>query len=110
MQWNSTTPGLVLATLSLFLGQTAPVAAIISLAEGKAARETWLSLAQLSFPYYVVGAGVTSMVEAVSSHLGWELALAVFPVMYGIHRSYQLYFGKAVETPRMEGLVKAAHA
>ncbi len=109
-QRNSTTPGLVLATLTLFLGQTAPVAAIISLAEGKAASQTWLSLAQLSFPYYVVGAGVTSMVEAVSSHLGWELALAVFPVMYGIHRSYQLYFSKAAETPRMEPLVQAAHA
>jgi hypothetical protein len=110
MQWNSTTAGLVLATLSLFLGQTAPVAAIISLSEGKAASETWWNLAQLSFPYYVVGAGVTSMVEAVNSHLGWELALAVFPVMYGIHRSYQLYFGKAVETSRMEPLVRAAHA
>jgi hypothetical protein len=53
---------------------------------------------------------VSSMVEAVSSHLGWELALAVFPVMYGIHRSYQLYFGKTAETPRTEPLVRTAAA
>src|SRR5208282_4513461 len=79
-QWNSTTPGLVLATATLFLGSTVPVAAIVALSEGKAAGQTWWSLAQLSFPYYVVGAGMTSMVETVSTHLGWELALAVFPV------------------------------
>ncbi len=102
--------GLVLATATLFLGQTAPVATIVALSEGKAAGQIWWSLAHLSFPYYVVSAGVTSMVQAVSSHLGWGLALAVFPVMYGIHRSYQLYFGKLAETPRTETLVRAAHA
>ena len=48
------------------------------------------------------------MVQAVSSHLGWELALAVFPVMYGIHRSYSLYFGKMAEAARSEVLVRAA--
>ncbi len=108
MQWNSNTLGLVLATGTLFLGQTAPVAAIIAVSEGKAAWQIWSSLAHLSFPYYVVSAGVTSMVQAVSSHLGWGLALAVFPVMYGIHRSYRLYFGPMAETPRTAALVRAA--
>jgi hypothetical protein len=110
MPWSSTTLDLVLATATLFLGQTAPVAAIIALSEGKAAGQIWRSLVQLSFPYYVVSAGVTSMVETVSSHLGWQLALAVFPVMYAIHRSYKVYFGKTVETPRSEVLVRAASA
>jgi hypothetical protein len=110
MQWNSMNMGLILATATLFLGQTAPVAAIVALSEGKSAGQVWWSLVQLSFPYYVVSAGVSSMVETVTSHLGWELALAVFPVMYGIHRSYQLYFGKAADTPRTEALVRAAAA
>ncbi|MFZ0806680.1 MAG: hypothetical protein WAN03_10880 [Candidatus Sulfotelmatobacter sp.] len=110
MQWNSLTPGLVLATATLFLGQTMPVAAVISLSEGKAAGSIWWSLAHLSFPYYVVSAGVTSMLEAVGSHLGWGLALAVFPVMYAIHRSYQTYFAKADESVRQEVLVRAAGA
>jgi hypothetical protein len=100
----------VLATATLFFGQTAPVATIVALSEGKAAGQIWWSLAHLSFPYYVVSAGVTSMVQAIGSHLGWGLALAAFPVMYGIHRSYQLYFGKLAETPRTETLVRAAHA
>lgn len=110
MQWSSSTWGLTLATATLFLGQTAPVAAIVAVSEGKAAGQIWWSLAHLSFPYYVVSAGVTTMVQAVSSHLGWGLALAVFPVMYGIHRSYQLYFGRMAETLRPETLVKAAGA
>ncbi len=110
MGWTASPLGLVLATATLFLGQTAPVATIVALSEGKAAGHIWWSLAHLSFPYYVVSAGVTSMVQAVGSHLGWGLALAAFPVMYGIHRSYKLYFGKMSETPRTEPLTRAASA
>jgi hypothetical protein len=110
MQWSSSTLGLALATATLFLGQTAPVAAIVAVSEGKAAGQIWWSLAHFSFPYYVVSAGVTTMVQAVSSHLGWGLALAVFPVMYGIHRSYRVYFAGMAETPRPEVRVKAAGA
>lgn len=110
MQLGSTTLGLALATATLFLGQTAPVAAIVAVSEGKAAGQIWWSLAHLSFPYYVVSAGVTTMVQAVSSHLGWGLALAVFPVMYAIHRSYRTYFSGMAETLRPQTLVRAAGA
>ena len=110
MHLGSATLGLVMATVTLFLGQTAPVATIVALSEGKAAGAVWWGLAQLSFPYYVVTAGVTSMLQAVSSHMGWALALAVFPVMYGIHRSYKVYFGRMAETTRPELLVRKASA
>jgi len=110
LQWSANPVGLVLATLTLFLGQTAPVAGIVGVSERKSALQTWRSLALLSFPYYVVSAGITSMVQAVSAHLGWELALAVFPVMYVIHRSYKLYFSGLAESMRSEVLVKAAAA
>ncbi len=102
--------GLILATLTLFLGQTAPVATIVALSEGKAAGQIWWSLAHLSFPYYVVSAGVTTMVQTVSSHLGWGLALAAFPAMYGIHRSYRVYFAPFAETSNPEPRVRAAGA
>jgi hypothetical protein len=102
--------GLVLATATLFLGQTAPVAGIVAISEAKAAGLVWWNVAHLAFPYYVVSAGVTSMVQAMSSHLGWGLALAVFPVMYAIHRSFQLYFGRIAETLRPPMMVRAAGA
>jgi hypothetical protein len=110
MLWHSSTIGLALATITLFLGQTVPVAGIVALSEAKSVGHVWLSVAQLSFPYYVIGAGVTSMVQAMTSHLGWGLALAVFPVMYAIHRSYRLYFTALAKTLQPELLVRAAGA
>jgi hypothetical protein len=108
--WSSSTLALVLATATLFLGQTAPVAGIVAVSEGKSVGSIWWNLAHLSFPYYVVSAGITSMVQAMSSHLGWGLALAVFPVMYGIHRSYRMYFSQIAESMRPEPMVRAASA
>ncbi len=110
MHLGSSALGLVLATGTLFLGQTAPVAAIVAVSEGKAAGQIWWGLAHLSFPYYVVSAGVTTMVQTLSSHLGWGLALAVFPVMYGIYRSYRVYFGRMTQSLSSQVLVKAAGA
>jgi hypothetical protein len=101
LRQSSATPGCVaLAGATLFLGQTVPVAAIISASENHAAADIWWRLAHLSFPYYVLSAGICAMVQTVGARMGWELALAVFPVMYGIHRSYSSYFEKMAEIPR----------
>jgi hypothetical protein len=108
--WASEPLMLASATAAFFVGQTAPVAGIIKLAEGAAMRRVWLSIVQLSFPYYVLSAGMTSMVNLVSHHFGWQAALVVFPVMYGVHRSYRLYFGRAGETSRTIPLTRAAGA
>jgi hypothetical protein len=99
-----------LATAAFFLGQTAPVAGIIRVAEGTAMRRVWLGIVQLSFPYYVVSAGMTSMVNLVSHHFGWQAALLVFPVMYGIHYSYRLYFVRVADALRTAPLARAASA
>ena len=103
--WASEPLMLASATAAFFLGQTAPVAGIIKVAEGAALRRVWLSIVQISFPYYVASAGMTSMVNLVSHHLGWQAAFVVFPVMYGIHHSYRLYCGWVAQT-----LCKTPHA
>lgn len=108
--WTSSTLGLVLAAFTLFLGQTAPVAAIVAISESKTPGKIWWNLVQLSFPYYVLSAGLSSMVQTASTRVGWELALAVFPVMYGIHRSYTMYFARLAEAPRTPVMVRAANA
>lgn len=109
-QWGSSTLGLALAGATLFLGQTVPVSGIVAISESKTIGEIWWNMAHLSFPYYVASAGVTSMVQVMSSHLGWGLALAVFPVMYGVHRSYRLYFTKMTESVAAEVKAKVAAA
>jgi hypothetical protein len=101
---------LALTTAVFFVGQTAPVAAIVTLTEGGLMRRTWLNIAQLSFPYYIVGAGVAAIMASVSHSLGWRIAFAVFPVMYAIHRSYRVYFGYVAEAPRLEPLTRVARA
>jgi hypothetical protein len=108
--WASEPLMLASATAAFFLGQTAPVAAIIKVAEGAALRRVWLGIVQLSFPYYVLSAGMTSMVNVVSHHFGWHVALVVFPVMYGVYRSYRLYFGKVVQTLSTPALARTASA
>jgi len=100
----------LLPTATLFFGQTAPVAGIVAVSARRAAGSVWRSLAHLSFPYYVVSVGVTSMVQAISSQLGWASTLAVFPIMYGIHRSYRIYFGHFAETLRPHIMLKSAGA
>lgn len=111
-QWSSGPLLLALATATLFLGQTGSVAAIVTLSQGGSIPQAWWNIAQLSFPYYVVSAGVTSMMQSVSHSMGWAVALAVFPVMYGIHRSYRLYFGRVTTeaAPRVVALARAAGA
>jgi hypothetical protein len=110
MHWNETAMGLVLAAATLFLCQTFPVAGILAVSENKKAASIWWEIAHLAFPYYVVSAGLTSMVQAVGVHLGWGLALAVFPGMYCIYRSYRVYFSRMAENMRSEVLVRAAGA
>jgi hypothetical protein len=108
--WTSEPLMLASATAAFFVGQTAPVAGIIKLAEGAAMRRVWLGIVQLSFPYYVLSAGMTSMVNLVSHHFGWQAALVVFPVMYGIYQSYRLYFGRTTEVLPTKSLARAAGA
>jgi hypothetical protein len=106
--WASEPLMLASATAAFFLGQTAPVAGIIKLAEGAAMRKVWVSIVQLSFPYYMLSAGMTSMVNLASHHFGWQAASVVFLVMYGIHRSHRLYFSHAAEALRTAPLARAA--
>jgi hypothetical protein len=108
--WASEPLLLASATAAFFFGQTAPVAGVIKLAEGVAMRRVWLSIVQLSFPYYVVSAGMASMANLMSHHFGWQAALVVFAVMYGIHHSYRLYFGRTAAISRPSTLARTASA
>ena len=106
--WTSTSLLLSLAAAGFFLIQTIPVAAIISLTEGGNAVRIWSSIFHLSFPYYVLSAGVTSVVTAASHQIGWQIPLLVLPAMYGVYRSYRLYFGQAAKASCTVLLAKAA--
>lgn len=60
LSWASAQLLLAATTATFFLGQTLPVSVIVALTDGGAIRRIWTNIAQMSFPYYVVSAGVTS--------------------------------------------------
>ena len=101
---------LPLAVAGFFLIQTVPVSIVITLAEGGMVRKIWTNIAQMTFPYYVLSAGMASMVIAARQHVGWPVSLLLFPVMYGTYRSYQGYFGRNATVEAPLELAKAAAA
>jgi hypothetical protein len=108
--WASQPVMLAAAAATFFLGQTVPVSAIIKLTQGESMRKVWMSIAQMSFPYFVLSAGVTAMLDLASHRFGWQAALVVFPVMYGVHHSYRFYFGRTEKTLPTPALAGAASA
>lgn len=97
--WASASLLLLLTGVSFLFAQTVPVATILALTEpGKMAR-IWSDIFLLSFPYYLLSVGVTSLMNTASQHMGWEVPLLALPVMYGIYRAYNLYFGRLMKVP-----------
>ncbi len=82
---------IMLAACVYFVLNTLPVAAIISLTEGKALRRVWRNCYVWSFPYYLAGAGIAGLVSLINRQFSWETSLLAFPAMFVIHRSYRLY-------------------
>jgi len=86
---------LAVAAAGFLLVNTLPVAIVISLTEGKNAFSTWTRIFQLSFPYFVASAGIAGCVLTLSAQIGWQVPVAVLPVMLGIFYSYRRYFAVA---------------
>ncbi len=94
-------PLMVMATgVSYFVVNTVPIAAIISLTEKRAFRETWSQCYFWSFPYYLAGAGLVVVVHYVNRSIGWQTPLLVMPVVYWIYRSYRLYLAHLEDEKR----------
>jgi hypothetical protein len=80
------------AGATFFLANTAQIALVLCLAEGKHLLKTWRDVARLSAPYYVLSAGVAATICAAAQFALWGEALAVLPLMYSIYTSYRGYF------------------
>jgi hypothetical protein len=77
-----------------FLCNTVAMAVVISITEGKSARQVWKESYLWSFSYYMHGAAIAGLISFLNGQIGWPAALLVLPVIYVIHRSYRLYIGK----------------
>src|SRR5437588_7351308 len=85
---------LIAAACTYFVGNTVPVATVISLTEHKSLRKIYSECYFWSLPYYLMGAGVAGLVSYFNRMVEWQTSLLVLPAVYLIYRSYRLYLGK----------------
>jgi len=109
------TPGLAAASLVaagsvFFLVNTLPVATILSLTEGPHLLRVWSNIFHLSFPYYLACTGLTSVITAMSQHMGWQMPLIVLPATLLMYRSYRMYFAGNGELAQSTPLPQATKA
>ena len=78
---------LAVAAAGFFVVNTMPVAIVIALTESKNA-----GIFQLSFPYFIASAGIAGCVLTLSARIGWQVPIAVLPLMLAIFHSYRRYF------------------
>ena len=97
---NSTPLLLVVAACAYFFTNTVPVSIVIAMCEKRSLRTLWAETYFWSLPYYLAGAAVAGFVSFANRYVGWQNALLIVPVMYGIYRSYHLYLGRLEDEKR----------
>jgi len=85
---------LLIAAIAYFLCNTWPVATVVALSERKSPATKWTETYAWTFPYYLIGAAITGVVQLLNRVAGWELSVLIMPAMYAIYYSYRLYIGK----------------
>ncbi len=89
---------LAIAAAGFLLANTAPVAIVMSLAEGKNPLRTWLGIFELTFPYFLASAGVAGVVLTLAARVGWQVPVSILPLMLAIFYSYRRYFSSNPQT------------
>ena len=92
------TMSLLLAAVTYFLANTAPVASIIGLTEGGNPLVLWHKVFLWSFPNYVIGAGLTAIAYTFTTISGLTTLAALMAVLFAVYQSYKMYVGRAEQT------------
>jgi len=91
--------GLTLGALAYLLVNTIPVAAIITLTESGNLFGIWRRILQLTFPYFVLAAGVAGLAKLATHAFAWYIPLLILPLMFLVQHSFALYFQAIREIP-----------
>ncbi len=95
---SANTMSLVLAAVTYFMANTAPVASIIGLTEGGNPFTLWHKVFLWSFPNYVIGAGLTAIASAFTTINGLATVAVLITVLFAVYQSYKTYVGRAQHT------------
>jgi diguanylate cyclase (GGDEF)-like protein/putative nucleotidyltransferase with HDIG domain len=91
---NSLPVLLLVAAFVYFISNNIPLAIVIALVEGRPLSGLWTETQFWTLPYNLAGAAVVGVIHFANHYVGWQNSLLVLPIMYGIHRSFQLYLGR----------------
>lgn len=83
-----------LAAMAYYLVNTALVAGVIGLTEGKSSYATWRDTYFWAMSYHLAAASVAWLMVVLSRQEGWQSALVLFPLVYFIYRSYRMYIDR----------------
>jgi hypothetical protein len=101
---------LAASALAFFVCNTVPVAIVLGLAEKANVAKTWKDICLLTFPYFVLSAGLASMAATAVHFVGWQIPLAIFPVMVLTYASYKRYFAQPAELAPLLGPLHSSAA
>lgn len=82
---------LVIASLVCFAAGNLPLIAINALSDGLSREKLLHNVYLFSFPYYIAAAVITGLFRALHPTFDWYTATALIPMVYLLHRSYDLY-------------------
>lgn len=101
---------LIAAAAGYFLVNTIPVVIIISLTERQNPAKLWSKVFLWTFPYYLLSAGMAFLASTVTRFVGWQTAVCLLPVMFGVYVSYRMYTGQQRSGEPVPTMARAATA
>ncbi len=78
--------------LAFFFADTVPVALIVAMTSDRSPSEAWINLALMTFPYFVLSAGVACVLATGVEVVGWTAGTLALLTMLVTYQSFQLYF------------------
>ena len=100
---------LMLTAWLLWILNTAPVAAIISRAEGGQFITVWRASFFWTWPFYLGGAVLTEFAEYAAQRFGWHVAILISPVVYIAFRGYRVFIDRMQDEKRHSEELSALH-
>ncbi|HZQ19108.1 MAG TPA: hypothetical protein VFA90_10320 [Terriglobales bacterium] len=110
LSYHNTALQITASAAMILFANTVPVAAIIAFSEEGSVWSTWKQIFLLTFPYYLVAAGLAALVKLADHTVGWQIPLFVLPATLIMYRSFSAYFRQMVQASSQSPKTMAASA
>ncbi|HKW19637.1 MAG TPA: hypothetical protein VJO35_19165 [Terriglobales bacterium] len=108
--FHNTAQQITASAATILLANTVPIAAIIAFSEKHSVWTTWKQIVLLTFPYYLVAAGLAALVKLADHTVGWQIPLFVLPATLVMYRSFSAYFRQMSQAHALSAKAMSASA